>query len=204
MSRTRALRVLDHAMGGSTGGPTCERLVEGAGLKTVFGMFMKKQEKEAVEHLLGIFSSLLRLLPGQSASRIRSLAKFVERDYEKIGKLVEVRREYTGKVRNVEEAIQVEAQHLSGEERHAMADEWLSRRLDAWMFPLQAVDVILAWLIAEDRGARDRVKTLLGERDEDFEALKRSLKEQLDGIDSEQSSQQAEVKEMLGTLIQCL
>lgn len=41
-SKPRALRVLDHALGGIEGAPACERLVEAAGLRTVFGMFMKK------------------------------------------------------------------------------------------------------------------------------------------------------------------
>lgn len=41
-SKPRALRVLDHALGGVTGAAACERLVEVAGLRTVFGMFMKK------------------------------------------------------------------------------------------------------------------------------------------------------------------
>lgn len=41
-SKPRALRVLDHAFGGAGGGPACERLIEAAGLRTVFGMFMKK------------------------------------------------------------------------------------------------------------------------------------------------------------------
>lgn len=41
-SKPRALRVLDHALGGQGGAPACERLVEAAGLRTVFGMFMRK------------------------------------------------------------------------------------------------------------------------------------------------------------------
>lgn len=41
-SKPRALRVLDHALGGQAGARACERLVESAGLRTVFGMFMKK------------------------------------------------------------------------------------------------------------------------------------------------------------------
>ncbi len=204
MSKSRALRVLDHAMGGSTGAGICERFVEASGLKTVFGMFMKKQEREALEHLLGIFSSLLRLLPGQSASRIRTLAKFVEKDFEKIQKLVDLRREYTARMTNVEEVIRREGEQLDAGERAAKADEWLSRRLDAGLFSLQTVDVILSWLIAEDGGARSRVEKLLEGRDESFENLKQSLQEQLDGIDAEQSSEQAEAKDMLGTLLQCL
>ncbi len=204
MSKSRALRVLDHAIGGTTGVGTCERFVEASGLKTVFGMFMKKQEREALEHLLGIFSGLLRLLPGQSASRIRTLAKFVEKDFEKIQKMVDLRREYTARVNNVEEAIRMEGEPLNPGERAAMADEWLSRRLDAGLFSLQTVDVILSWLIAEDGGARSRIAKLLEGRDESFENLKQSLREQLDGINAEQSSEQAEAKDMLATLLQCL
>ena len=204
MSKSRALRVLDHAMGGSAGVAVCEKLVEAAGLKTIFGMFMKRPEKEAVEHLLGIFSNLLRLLPGGSAGRIRTLAKFVEKDYEKIGKLIELRRQYSGRVRVTEDDIKVVAQRLSAEEREAREDEWISRRLDAGLFSLQTVDVTLSWLIAEDVGVRRRVEKLLAETDEDLEILKQSLKEQLDGIDADQSNEQAEVKEMLQTLLQCL
>ncbi|ERF72562.1 hypothetical protein EPUS_02844 [Endocarpon pusillum Z07020] len=204
MSKSRALRVLDHAMGGSAGGGVCEGFVEASGLKTIFGMFMKKQEREAIEHLLGIFSSLLRLLPGQSASRVRTLAKFMEKDFEKIQKLVDLRQGYTARMTVVGKAIRMEGEQLNPEERAAMADEWLSRRLDAGLFSLQTVDVILSWLIAEDDGARSRVEKLLKGRDESFENLKQSLREQLDGIDAEQSSEQAEAKDMLGTLLQCL
>lgn len=41
-SKPRALRILDHAFGGPSGVASCERLVEVAGLRTIFGMFMKK------------------------------------------------------------------------------------------------------------------------------------------------------------------
>ena len=42
MSKPRALRLLDHALGGSAGAACCEKLVEAAGLKVVFSAFMKK------------------------------------------------------------------------------------------------------------------------------------------------------------------
>jgi beta-catenin-like protein 1 len=42
LSKQRALRTLDHALSGQTGAAACDRLVEVAGLRTVFGMFMKK------------------------------------------------------------------------------------------------------------------------------------------------------------------
>ncbi len=70
MSKSRALRLLDHALGGPNGAACCERLVEAAGLKTTFSLFMKKQDSEATEHLLGIFSSMLRSLPANEVGAL--------------------------------------------------------------------------------------------------------------------------------------
>ncbi|KAL8635445.1 MAG: hypothetical protein Q9228_007060 [Teloschistes exilis] len=42
MSKPRALRLLDHALGGTAGAACCEKLVEAAGLKTIFSILMKK------------------------------------------------------------------------------------------------------------------------------------------------------------------
>jgi beta-catenin-like protein 1 len=137
MSKPRALRVLDHALGGPAGARACEHFVEAAGLRTAFAMFMKKQESRNIEHILGLFSSLLRLLPAESSGRIRTLAKFMEKDYEKIGKLIKLRREYVSKVSPVDQSILAERRSLSKEEQEEMADEWFSRRLDAGLFSLQ-------------------------------------------------------------------
>ncbi|PQE25662.1 hypothetical protein CJF30_00000390 [Rutstroemia sp. NJR-2017a BBW] len=215
MSKFRALRLLDHALGGYAGGrEVCEKLVEAAGLKVVFGTFMKKLDGQTVEHLLGIFSSLLRLLPANQAPRIRTLAKFVEKDYEKIGKLVKLRREYAARVKVVDEQIREEQKGLGAGEKEEMADEWLSRRLDAGLYCLQTVDVVLAWLVAEDQGVEGRVRKLLGERDEGLEVLRETIREQLDtmgGGDGDGGEEQGEgeseekmVRDMLGTLIQFL
>ena len=155
-SKQRALRVLDHALGGLGGAPACGRLVEVAGLRTVFGMFMKKvcpvlsnrpnksiktelqqQENQTIEHLLGIFASLLRLLPGGSAERIRTLAKFMEKDYGKIEKLVNLRRDYASRVSPIEQVIEKERKNYSKDEQEVMATEWLSRRFDAGLFSIQ-------------------------------------------------------------------
>lgn len=202
-SKPRALRVLDHALGGIEGAPACERLVEAAGLRTVFGMFMKKQEHQTIEHLLGIFASLLRLLPGGSAPRIRALAKFMEKDYEKIEKLIKLRRDYASRVTPVEQAIEKERKQYTEEEQEIMAPEWLSRRFDAGLFCIQLIDVILAWLVAEDDGARKRIVALLADRDEDLSLIQGTLKEQIEGL-SEEEPGQKDHKEMLETLLQFL
>ena len=204
MSKARALRVLDHALGGLNGSAACERLVETAGLKTIFGMFMKKQDKETMEHLLGIFASLLRLLPGQSASRIRTLAKFVEKEYEKIGRLVQLRREHAGRVSTVEQEIDAEEKEMGTEERGERAAESLSRRFDAGLFSLQTLDVILAWLVAEDDGVRSRIRELMDKDGEGLGDLKRSLEEQLGGMEADEANNDSGAREMLQALIACI
>lgn len=204
MSKARALRVLDHALGGSTGVAACEKLVEVAGLKTMFGMFMKKQDKETMEHLLGIFSSLLRSLPGGSAGRIRTLAKFVEKDYEKINKLVRLRREHAEKIGAIEREIEKEEESMTADEKAERAAESLSRRFDAGLFSLQTLEVILAWLIAEDDGARSRVSVLMSQTGGSLADLKKSLQEQLEGMEADKSTTESGVKEVLQALVACL
>ncbi|KAL9113332.1 MAG: hypothetical protein Q9187_007631 [Circinaria calcarea] len=208
MSRPRALRLLDHALGGEAGVACCEKLVEAAGLKILFTMFMKKvRELAPIEHILGIFASMLRLLLGDSAPRIRLLGKFVEKDYEKLNRIVKLRREYASKLAAVDRSIKEERAGLPAGEQQDHTDEWLSRRLDAGLFSLQsekAIDVILAWLIAEDDGARSKIRELMAERDETFSSIKSTLEEQLDSMSDQSDDTDATMKDMLSTLIQFL
>lgn len=118
---------------------------------------------------------MLRSLPSDSAERIRLLAKFVEKNFEKIGTAVKIRGEYASKVAAVDREISAERSKLPAEEQEEKADEWLSRRLDAGLYSLQTVDVVLAWLVAEDEGAGERVKTLLREKGEGLEVIRGTL-----------------------------
>ncbi|KAK8063492.1 hypothetical protein PG996_008144 [Apiospora saccharicola] len=181
MSKAPALRLLDHA---TTAGPeVCQKIVEAAGLKTIFTMFMKKSDGPTLEHLIGIFASMLRLLPGGSAERIRTLAKFVEKEYEKTTKLVQLRRQFAARVERADAEIRAEqAQFKSAEEREEYAGEWFSKRLDAGLFSLQTIDVVLAWLVAEDDGARKKITALLAERDETLRTIRASIEEQIGGL----------------------
>ena len=80
---------------------------------------------------------MFRLLPGDSASRIRLLGKFVEKDYEKIQKLVTLRRAHASRVAAIDNEIKSEQNELSPAEREDHMGGWLSRRLDAGLFSLQ-------------------------------------------------------------------
>ena len=57
MSRPKALRILDHALGGPEGAACCEKLVEAAGLRTIFTVFMKKVLTAAVGSIISLMFS---------------------------------------------------------------------------------------------------------------------------------------------------
>ena len=80
---------------------------------------------------------MLRSLPGDSAARIRLLGKFVEKNYEKIDRLMQLRGDYSSRVSIVNQNIRSERATLSTGDQVDLTDEWLSRRLDAGLFSLQ-------------------------------------------------------------------
>ena len=80
---------------------------------------------------------MLRSLPADSAPRIRLLAKFVEKDYEKIERLIKIRREYASRVLVADQSIKKDRADLSITEQRNHEDEWLVLRLDAGLFSLQ-------------------------------------------------------------------
>ncbi|KAI5785870.1 Catenin-beta-like protein [Geopyxis carbonaria] len=202
MSKPRALRLLDHAITSAQDATVAMRVVEAAGLKTLFGMYMKKQDTPTTEHLLGIFASLLRLLPADSPARIRTLAKFVESDYAKIGRLLQIRSDYAGRLGKVERDIDAQKTKLDKEEREEMEEEWLSRRLDAGLYGVQITDLILAWLCAEDHGARKQIQTLLKEQKLGIEVVRKTLQESIILMGDDLDADQRETKDMMTTLIE--
>ncbi|KAF2164939.1 hypothetical protein M409DRAFT_56290 [Zasmidium cellare ATCC 36951] len=196
----RALRVLDHAVAGqgSASAAVCEKVVEAAGLKTIFSLFMKRSDSATVEHVLGMFSSLLRLLPGDSAARIRTLSKFTEKQYEKTSKLIELRKEYARRIAVVDKDIRKEQSTLPDDEIEQRAAEWLSRRLDGGLFSLQTIDIILAWLVAEDQVVKAKVAESLG--DDGTQQIKSSLEDQKNGLE-DGNAEDEDTREMLDTLM---
>ncbi|KXT01814.1 hypothetical protein AC578_2005 [Pseudocercospora eumusae] len=195
----RGLRVLDHATNGQglASSQVCEKIVEAAGLKTTFSMFMKSKDAANIEHLLGIFSALLRLLPGESAARIRTLAKFTEKKLEKITRLLQLRSDYARRVAAVDKEIKLEQKTLSDDEIDEREAEWFSRRLDGGLFCLQMTDVILAWLVAEDAEVRTKVSK---ELEGGLAVIRASLEEQKNGLEGG-TTEDEDTGEMLDTLI---
>lgn len=203
MSKIAALRLLDHSVAGTAAINACQRVVEAGGLKNIFTLFMKKNDSRTSEHIVGIFASMLRQLPSNSAARIRTLAKFVEKDYEKLVKMMQLRREYANKLHVVDESIRAKQAKMNDGDREKMTDEWFSQRLDVGLFSLQTIDIVLAWLVAEDQGARKKIQSLLADRAETLSVIKESMLEQLGGMDQDDSDAN-DTRNMLSTLIEFL
>ena len=118
LARSRAIKALDHAMSGPSGSTACEIFVDALGLKSLFTTFMGKASKknkgtdapasEETSHTLSIVSSLLTNLPSESPARIRLLAKFVENNYEKVDKLLEIRESAQRRLTDTEADIERE------------------------------------------------------------------------------------------------
>ncbi|KAK6308148.1 hypothetical protein J4Q44_G00214190 [Coregonus suidteri] len=153
MSRTSALRVLDHGMIGPEGSDNCHKFVDILGLRTIFPLFMKTPkkmrkagaaDKEHEEHVCSIIASCLRNLKAQQRTRL--LSKFTENDCEKVDRLMELHFKYL-------EAVQVADKRIEGEKHDmvkrgeilddVMEDEFYLRRLDAGLFVLQLLCYIM-------------------------------------------------------------
>ncbi|KAF2128030.1 DUF1716-domain-containing protein [Dothidotthia symphoricarpi CBS 119687] len=222
-SKSRALKVLDHACGyaespaptaaavenskdtpttTNTALPICSALVQARGLKPLFTTFSKTKTHDPTqtEHILGILASLLRSLPGNSDPRFRLLAKFLEKDCAKIHKLVSLRREYARRVADFDARLRERGKGLDAAEREALEMESVAARLSEGLYCLERVDVILAWLVAEDEGAKGAVVKALGERDEGLGELRGTLVAQLNGALEVESAEREMLEALIGFL----
>ncbi|XP_044774428.1 beta-catenin-like protein 1 isoform X3 [Neomonachus schauinslandi] len=213
ISRSSALKVLDHAMIGPEGTDNCHKFVDILGLRTIFPLFMKSPrkikkvgttEKEHEEHVCSILASLLRNLRGQQRTRL--LNKFTENDSEKVDRLMELHFKYL-------DAMQVADKKIEGE-KHDMVrrgeiidndteDEFYLRRLDAGLFVLQHICYIMAEICnANVPQIRQRVHQILNMRGSSIKIVRHIIKEYAENIGDGRSPEfrENEQKRILGLL----
>ncbi|KAK3847000.1 MAG: Catenin-beta-like protein [Linnemannia gamsii] len=210
MARVRAVKVLNYAMSTKAGTANCLRFVEIMGLKTLFSIFsrngiekLKKayksfSEVEEEEHLIGIMASLVRNLPLESGHRLRVVRKFVEDDYAKLERLLDLREGYEARVKAFDEKIEQENKELELTQEEIEEEEPVRalQRLETGLYVMQQVDLILAHLCAEnldldeavENGEKEseiqsRVRMLLNRRGGSLDDIKANLKEYLDGLE---------------------
>ncbi|KAJ3484557.1 hypothetical protein NLI96_g5564 [Meripilus lineatus] len=215
-SRSRSIKTLDYAMSGPAGTAACETFVEALGLKSLFSTFMGKGKKpkagvttasEDTSHTLGIVSSLFSNLASESPARIRLLAKFVENNYEKSDKLLEIRDAAQTRLKTVDKEIEDEKKEMkrAGDEvGQEEEDLWYLRRLDGGLFTLQTVDYILAWIAMEDDGIRSHLQQMLARRDKSLKDIVKTLQIYHDNVDEDDTAAESgslSQKEILSNLI---
>ncbi|KAF9652244.1 DUF1716-domain-containing protein [Thelephora ganbajun] len=195
LARSRAIKTLDYAMSGPSGSTACETFVDALGLKSLFTTFMGKASKkgkasdapasEETSHTLSIVSSLFTNLSSESPARIRLLAKFVENNYEKVDKLLEIRESAQRRLIETEADIEREKKEMIEEgEKPGDGEEalWYLRRLDGGLFTLQTVDYTLAWLTMEDDGILSHIKQMLSRKNKSLQDLVKTLQIYQDNV----------------------
>jgi beta-catenin-like protein 1 len=198
----RSTRILDHAAAGQSAeaAEVCQRIIEAAGLKPLFATFMKSNDHDILEHLLDLFSAFLRVLPGDSAERIRVLAKFAEKDHAKVGKLLQLHKEYVQRVKRTEKDLRLDQSLLGPGEIEESEDELYLAKLEGGLYHLQIVDTILAWLVAENPDVKIKVMGVLADG---VASIRASLETQRDNLDKGIAGND-DTREMLDTLISFL
>jgi beta-catenin-like protein 1 len=73
-------------------------------------------------------------------------------------------------------------------------------RLSEGLYALQRIDATLAWLVAEDEGAKKAIVKALAETDESLVNVKRTLQDQLNGVLEVEGAE----REVLETLVRFL
>ncbi|KAE9410576.1 DUF1716-domain-containing protein [Gymnopus androsaceus JB14] len=201
-SRSKSIKTLDYAMSGPAGTASCQAFIDALGLKTLFSAFMgkgtKKQKSatllpasEDAAHILGIISSLFSNLASDSPERIRLLTKFVENNYEKTDKLLDIRDNAQTRLKAADTVIETQKKELldDGEEISAEdEDAWYLQRLDGGLFTLQTVDYILAWIAMEDDGIRSHLLQMLGRKNQSLKDIVKTLQIYHDNVGEEDST----------------
>lgn len=133
-----------------------------------------------------MISSLFSNIPSDSTARVRLLTKFVESDYEKVDRLLEIREGAEARLAVTNKEIEQErrvrllfmldrrcrefltfypsqemiadGEEISPEDE----DRWYLRKVDGGLFTLQTADYILGWVCMEDDGVRGILRAWLG------------------------------------------
>ncbi|XP_076954969.1 uncharacterized protein LOC143629626 [Bidens hawaiensis] len=182
-----AIRALDFAL--TNYPPACERFVDVMGLKTAFPAFMGKasiptsksknrSKEELEERLISLVASLFGgVLKGSRRERL--LSKFVENEFEKIDRLMELYMRYSNRVKEETERLNdIELEDLEMDE-----DEKYNRKLESGLYSLQLIAVILGHLWASEHPPiRARIELLLKQQKLTKKDVKNVLQEYHDNI----------------------
>ncbi|XP_024362971.1 uncharacterized protein [Physcomitrium patens] len=182
-----AMKALDFAM--TRCSAACERFVDVLGLKTLFAAFMGKipvkgknrgdrNYEEIEERVISITSSLFGSLT-RGSRRERLLNKFMENEFEKVDRLMELYLRYSDRVKAESKRLD----EPDDDDDQMDDDEKYLAKLEAGLYTLQLLALILAHIWAsENVGIRERIGLLLKQRRLSREDIKVVLQEYHDNI----------------------
>jgi len=180
VSRSGALKVLNHALIGVEGKDNCTKFVDILGLRTIFPLFMKTPKKsqrkgvsaeEHEEHAISVIASLLKNCRGSQRQRL--LAKFTENDHEKVDRLMELHFKYLERVEFAEHKIAKE-----GLDKIEDEEEIYLRRLSGGLFSLQLIDYIIVDSCSSGSSSiKQRVLKILNQRNASIKTIRNIIRE---------------------------
>lgn len=120
----------------------------------------------------------MRNLSQDDVQRLRLIKKFTEDEYEKVDRLLEMKEFYENKDERVREEIEKEKKELDEEDIEEMEEEFYLRRLNAGLFTLQRICLVIAALSKEDKGIRERTLMLLKRHGKNISSVFRIIEEE--------------------------
>uniref|UniRef100_A0A7S3R3A3 Beta-catenin-like protein 1 N-terminal domain-containing protein n=1 Tax=Dunaliella tertiolecta TaxID=3047 RepID=A0A7S3R3A3_DUNTE len=190
-SRFGALKLLDYAA--TRYGAPCEKLVDLGGLKHLFGAFMGKAkirgptgerdvEQEVEERCISLVASLFTNLGPKGGRRERVGAKFVENEFEKADRLLEIYFRYYDRVAAqealIERRLNEEKEEEEEDEDEVTPEQIWMERMEAGLFTLHQASLVLAhiWGLG-DTGLRKRILGVLHQRSHSLAHVRAALLE---------------------------
>lgn len=155
------------------------RFIEILGLRAIFPIFMvprsvvstKKKYKDdeeienVEEYCLSIILTILRY--AKKSNRSRCLYKFVENNFEKIERLVELYFKYADKMIKCDQQINKEKTKLIAEDQEIDEEQFFSKRFSAGLLILQLISQLIVLLCSNE--AKSLINDLV-QLDEDFKS----------------------------------
>ncbi|RHY12401.1 hypothetical protein DYB25_008341 [Aphanomyces astaci] len=151
---TSALRVIDHALMNHT--RNCERFIQIGGLKQLFPAFMgklkrkKREEGTQNEHIVSILATLCLWLPVESSRDAvldRLHAKFLEMNFEKTDRLVDLLLAYYGRVHALPKPEKKGGDEYDPREYEEAVEGYRLHQLEVGLYPLQQLAFITCHLV---------------------------------------------------------
>jgi len=202
-----ALKLADHALRHCP--ENCQIFVEKLGLKVLFAMFMKRgaktkgrsEAREVEEHVNSIIQSLCRYCTGTPVARV--LNKFMENDFEKLERLLEMHEEYHRSVQEGDHARDAGlAQRIDRELEVDEEEQLFLDRCDAGLFTLHQVDLILIRLVnMGNRQASDEIGKLMNLKGVKLEEIRDVVQEYCRHLGDAAADERKEVRGYLRALM---